>query len=302
MGSEATVFVVGGPADLPARARARIDRLEELWSRFQPASELSRLNREAGGPQTVSPETFELIRRGIEAWRMTAGLFDPTVLGDVLRAGYTTSFDVLQAEPFPTGASDLTRGAGSIELDPRTRTVRLPAGVAFDPGGIGKGLAGDLVVAELLAAGAAGACVDLGGDVRAAGTPPEGSWAIAIDHPFRSEPVAVAQLADGGIATSSRLRRCWSTDHGAAHHLIDPRRDTPSATTHVAATAIAARGWQAEAFAKAAFLAGPPGLGALQRVGVAAALVDEDGTVTTNEILRQFVHPAREPALTGVTA
>jgi len=301
MGSDATVYVVGGPADLPAWARARIDRLEGLWSRFQPASELSRLNRETGIPRTVAPETFELIRRGVEAWRMTAGLFDPTVLGDVLRAGYTTSFDELPAGPHPAGASGLARGAGSIELDPRTRTVRLPAGIGFDPGGIGKGLAADLVVAELLAAGAAGACINLGGDVRAAGTAPEDSWAIAIEHPFRPEPLAVVQLADGAVATSSRLRRCWSTDHGVAHHLIDPRRDTPSAATLAAATAVTARGWQAEAFAKAAFLAGPTGLGVLQRLGVAAALVDEDGSVATNEILHQFLDPARDPALAGVT-
>jgi FAD:protein FMN transferase len=303
MGSEASVYVVEGPASLVERARARIEALEGLWSRFRPASELTRLNDSAGGhPRRVSPETFELIRRGIEAWRMTGGLYDPTVLGDVLRAGYTTSFDELRGGPRPAGESGLTRGAGDIELDLRTRSVRLPAGVGFDPGGIGKGLAADLVVADLLAAGAAGACVNLGGDVRAAGTPPEESWAIAIEHPTRPTPIAVAQLRDGAVATSSRLRRCWSTSQGVAHHLIDPRRGAPSDTTVGAATVIAARGWHAEAFAKAAFLAGPSGLATFDRLGVAVVLVDVDGEIRTNRCFHQFVDPPVDaPVLTEVS-
>jgi thiamine biosynthesis lipoprotein len=305
MGSDVQVYVVGGPAQLLVRARTRIEGLEALWSRFLPGSELSQLNEAAGGePRLVSPETFELIQRGVQAWRMTSGLFDPTILGDVLRAGYTTSFDQLPSEAAP-GSYDsrLTRGAGDIELDVRTRTVCLPQGVGFDPGGIGKGLAADFVVAELLAAGADGVCVNLGGDVRAAGTPPEESWAIAIEHPTLPTPAAVAQLREGAVATSSRLHRRWQTGHGSAHHLIDPQRGAPSDTTLWTATAIAAKGWQAEAFAKAAFLAGPSGLPALERIGVAVLLIDEGGDVVTNRLVSRFIDRSSErPALTEVTA
>ena len=46
--------------------------------------------------------------------------------------------------------------------------VALPVGTGFDPGGIGKGLAADIVVDELVAEGAAGMCINLGGDVRRA--------------------------------------------------------------------------------------------------------------------------------------
>jgi thiamine biosynthesis lipoprotein len=305
MGSDAQVYVVGGPAQLLVRARTRTEDLEGLWSRFLPGSELSQLNDTAGaGPRPVSPETFELIQRGVQAWRMTGGLFDPTVLGDVLRAGYTTSFEYLPRQrALRSPGPALTRGAGDIELDPRTRTVLLPQGVGFDPGGIGKGLAADLVVAELLAAGADGVCVNLGGDVRAAGTPPEESWAIAIEHPTRSAPAAVAQLQDGAVATSSRLHRRWDTGRGPAHHLIDPELGAPSDTTLWTATAIAAKGWQAEAFAKAAFLAGPSGLPVLERVGIAVLLIDEGGEVLTNRLVSQFLDRSSERlALTEVMA
>jgi FAD:protein FMN transferase len=297
MGSDATVVVVGGPPDLLARARRRVAALEELWSRFLPTSEVSRLNAAAGTHALlVTPETFELVARGVEAWRLTGGRFDPTVLGDVLRAGYTTSFEQL---PAVAGASvsRLGRGCAGIELDPLLGAVRLPHGVGFDPGGLGKGLAADLVVDELLAAGAAGACVNLGGDVRVAGTAPTASWAIAIDHPSRAEPAAVVHLRAGAVATSSRLHRRWATDDGFAHHLIDPRRGAPADGTVGTATVIAATGWQAEMLAKASFLAGlGPGLELLERHGAAGLLVDDDGAVLTTRSFTRFADvPARGP-------
>jgi FAD:protein FMN transferase len=297
MGSDASIVVVGGPRDLIPRARARVDELEALWSRFLPASEVSRLNAAAGTrPLLVAPETFELVERGVEAWRMTGGLFDPTVLGDVLRAGYTASFDQL---PAARGASvsRLGRGCAGIELDPSLCAVRLPRGVGFDPGGIGKGLAADLVVDELLAAGADGACVNLGGDVRVAGTPPEESWAVAIDHPARPEPAAVVHLGQGAVATSSRLNRRWETDHGFAHHLIDPRRGVPADAAVWTATAIAATGWQAEVLAKASFLADlGPGLALLDHIGAAGLLIDDGGAVVTTPSFASFADvPTRLP-------
>src|SRR5205085_2709875 len=71
MGSDAHVVVVGGPAGLEERARARIAQLERRWSRFIDDSEVSTLNRCAGAPVRVSAETVELVQRAIEAWQIT---------------------------------------------------------------------------------------------------------------------------------------------------------------------------------------------------------------------------------------
>jgi thiamine biosynthesis lipoprotein len=299
MGSDAHVVLVGGSPGLLGRARRRVEDLEARWSRFRPDSELTRLNDRAGaGPQPVSAETLLLLERAVDAWRLTAGRFDPTVLGDVLRAGYTTSFDRPGfAAGDQGGDCRLTRGCDGIELDPAARTARLPAGVGVDPGGIGKGLAADLVVAELLDAGADGACVNLGGDVRVAGTPPAASWVVAVDHPWRPDPAAVLHLRDGAVATSSRLRRRWTTDDGPAHHLVDPERGRPVDARVATATAVAAHGWQAEAFAKAAFVAGPlGGLDLLEQVGVGGLVVDDDGAILTNPDLRPFLDGDAVPA------
>ena len=64
MGSDVHVMVVGGPPELGAAARARIDELESRWSRFRPDSELSRLNRLAAGPCSCRPTRCTAVRRG----------------------------------------------------------------------------------------------------------------------------------------------------------------------------------------------------------------------------------------------
>ena len=226
MGSDAHVIVVGGPRSLALEAQHRIADLERRWSRFDEQSEVSALTRFAGSPVVVSPETLELVERALAAWRFTGGLFDPTLLGPLVRAGYDRSFDTLGPTTHD-GSSPLKAGAGGIEII--ANTVRLHARTGFDAGGIGKGLAADIVVDELLAEGANGVCVNLGGDVRVAGTAPSGkAWTVAVEHPQHEEPLARIGLARGAVATSTTLRRSWRADGELRHHLIDPATRRPS--------------------------------------------------------------------------
>lgn len=254
MGSAGHLVVVGGPAGLLDRAEARVERLEALWSRFRGDSEVSEMNRRAGTLVRVSPETRRLVATALEGWWLSGGAFDPTVLGAMLRAGYDRSFESLGPAPRP-GASALEIGASDIVVE--GDTVCLPPGVGFDPGGIGKGLAADMVVGELLAAGADGACVNLGGDVTVAGTGPDGeAWTVAVEHEWSSEPVADLGLAGGAVATSTTLRRRWEAGGEVRHHLVDPRTGAPSDTDLHHVTVVAARCWAAEVLAKAVLLRG----------------------------------------------
>jgi thiamine biosynthesis lipoprotein len=288
MGSTAHVVVVGGDERHCDLARSRMADLEARWSRFRDTSEVSRLNRAAGRPCAVSWETRLLVRRAVQGNAATAGRFDPTLLGAMLRLGYDRSFELIGSKPMRRYAR-VRVDAGHIEVDDRAGTVRLPPGVGFDPGGIGKGLAADLVVRELLAEGAEGACVNVGGDVRVRGPAPDGGeWRIGIEDPRGGPPLAVVGLSDGAVATSSRARRRWLGDGGELHHLVDPLTGTSACTPVLAASVVAAEGWRAEVLAKAAFLDGlvgragtALGLARLERLGVAALIVDERGVATT---------------------
>jgi FAD:protein FMN transferase len=276
MGSDVHVLV-NGPAGLLQVARDRVEELERRWSRFRAHSEISRLNALAGSPMVVSAETLGLVGRALEGARVTGGRFDPTVLGDVLRAGYDRTFEELDAGA--AGGSPLGRGWTRVVVDAARSSVTLPAGVGLDPGGIGKGYAADLVVSELRAAGAAGVCVNLGGDLRAEGRAPGGgSWVVGIEHPLRPGPAATVTLAGGAVATSSRIRRAWGPDGDRRHHLIDPATGAPADTALAAVTVLAARGWQAEVLAKAAFLGGlDRGRALLTVAGADGLLVDDHG-------------------------
>jgi thiamine biosynthesis lipoprotein len=279
MGCDVHVLVVGGPPDLVELARDRVEELERRWSRFRPESEISRLNLLAGSPVHLSAVTLGLVRRALEGARVTGGRYDPTVLGDVLRAGYDRSFERLAGPAAGSGSSPLGRGWERVVVDLAGSAVTLPAGVGLDPGGIGKGYAADLLAAELRAAGAAGACVNLGGDLRVEGLAPGGgSWVVGVGHPLRPGLAATVTLDRGAVATSSRVRRAWGPPGDRRHHLIDPATGRPAATGLAAVTVLAAEGWQAEVLAKAAFLGGPVhGPALLTAVGADGLLVDDRG-------------------------
>jgi FAD:protein FMN transferase len=295
MGTRARILVVGEPAGLSERLRDRLFDLEARWSRFVGTSEISRLNRAGGAIVNVSADTLDLLEHAAAGWEATYGLFDPTILGDLERAGYDCSFEQIgieTADGGPRPPSWLIRGCAGLEIDHHASTARLPAGVGFDPGGIGKGFAADLLVAEAMAAGAEGILVDLGGDLRVSGAPPEraGCWRIGVDDPTRPGTIASVHLTEGAVATSTRQRRRWTTADGRRqHHLIDPLLGLPVDSEVVSATTVAAAGWQAEVLAKAAFIGGPvQGVGLVDTLGGAALVVTADGELTTGPTWTEF--------------
>ena len=290
MGTDAHVLVHGRDvAALADAARDDLDELERRWSRFLPDSEVSVLNRAGAAPVLVSPATSALIARAVEGWRITDGRFDPTVLGDVVRAGYDRSFERLPAVAH-AGVSDRQQGCAEVEVDERVNVVRLPPRVAFDPGGIGKGYAADLVVDRLMRAGAGGACVNVGGDVRVAGPAPGSrSWAVGVLDPFTEAPVDTVFVDDGGVATTSRTKRAWLADGEPAHHVIDPASGRPVASGLAAVTTVASESWVAEVFSKAAFVAGlDDGLEFLEGHGVAGLFIDDRGRQVTTAAWGEF--------------
>jgi thiamine biosynthesis lipoprotein len=262
MGTTCQVVVHGRPSLVDVAAR-RIAELERAWSRFLPDSDVSRLNGATGRPVAVGNDTFLLVSRAVESWRLTDGRYDPTVLRALLAAGYDRSF----ADPAsgvhhpeqPAGPATAAPGCAGIEIDPYLHTVRLPDGVLFDGGGIGKGLAADLVVEELLDAGAYGACVNMGGDARVGGeAPTEHGWVLGVADPYDADRLVPVRIEDGAVVTSTRLMRQWRKGERRYHHLIDPRTGAPVDNGVDAVTVIAGRAWWAEVLAKAALVAGMP--------------------------------------------
>jgi thiamine biosynthesis lipoprotein len=264
MSCEATVLVTTSePIDrdtsyastMARQAVERLHQLEQRWSRFLPTSEISGLNAAGGEPRIASPDTVRLVTELVQAWHATSGAFDPTLLGTLVELGYAASRDdatlrtSLNPDVAPQGRP------AEILVDADTGWVQLPHGTTLDPGGLGKGLAADIVVEELLDIGAAGALVEIGGDIRVAGRPPRGeAWTIAITPIGEGEEPRTVQLCDGGVATSTSRLRTWTDAGEQRHHLLDPQTLRSAQTDTVSCSVIAGSAAWAEAFTKIAFV------------------------------------------------
>ena len=287
MGTDCQIVVLHGGDDDLASAQAEVHRLEALWSRFLPDSEISGLNAASGRAVPASAETRMLVRRALRAEYLTGGRFDPLMGGDMVALGYDRDHGAL---PAPTGPSarvvmtPATRPRGAqLRLDERAGLVTVPAGRALDPGGIGKGLAADIVTAGLLRRGVEGALVNVGGDIRCRGLTPPGGWRISIDDPRDPDApeVATVTLARGAVCTSGVRKRRWLRSDGTeAHHLLDPATGAPTDAEVASVSVIARTGWMAEALTKALIIGGPEvAIRLLRAHDAGAVVVLADGAV-----------------------
>jgi thiamine biosynthesis lipoprotein len=282
-----TVARVVRDADGGLDVRRVFAELERRLSRFDPDSDLSRLNADPRACVPAAPLLRAAVTAALRAASLTGGLVDPTLLGALCRAGYRESR--ARVEP-----ASLTRGLASapprraarpnpaatwraVEVDDRAGVIRRPPGLELDLGGSVKGWAADLIAERLARHGRC--AVDCGGDLRVAagsGAP----WEVRVRHPLTGAPAHTLRVSTGGVATSGIDARLWKHPNGdVAHHLIDPATGTPAWTGLVAATALAPTALEAEALAKAALLSGPATGRRLLEACHGGVLVRDDGAV-----------------------
>lgn len=271
--------------------------LEGRWTRFERSSEISQLNDAAGAPVVVSRETAELVQKAKLAHLATSGLFDPLMLREIERAGYSTTFDMVgsfggvRTEDSVVALMTARPTPGEILVDPDSGLVQLPEDGAFDPGGIGKGCAADYLASLALAAGARWTVVDLGGDIRVEGDDlPFGDFRIDVGHPDGGTVCSVSMVA-GAAATSGTWRRRWNAPDGRVqHHLLDPETGRPATSDLISATVLAAETWWAEAVATSVVVAGSErGRELLGEVGLPGVLIAEGGSVELVGNIEEYI-------------
>ena len=273
-------------------AQGMLRSLHDRLTRFDPASELSQLN---AAPETVvdaSRLLRRLARAVVEAGERSDGLVDATLVGEIERAGYRVSragrqglapAEVLDggwpARPARPASDEAWR---RIVVDDDARTIARPPWLSIDSGGLGKGLAADLVADKLR--GHPAFAVDCCGDVRIGGRA-RLRRRVLVSSPTGGEPVHELAVVDGAVATSGITRRSWRDATGAVrHHILDPSTGQPAWTGVVQATALAPTALEAEILAKAALLAGPDaGVELLAEHGGVLVLADGSAEVVERE-------------------
>ena len=252
----------------PQRAEAELSlsqvqylfaEMEKQFSRFHDDSELYKLNQSAGQEFRASLLLYEVIEAAISSARLTGGIFDPTILPNLITAGYDRSFEsIKRSRKKPVTNQNPSRHTWQdILMDPKTHSIYLPEGYNLDLGGIGKGWTVDLASQNLDEF--QNYAVNAGGDIIVKGTQADGSpWTIGIEDPLNQKPsLSVLNLTGGAICTSTTIHRQWWINKIKQHHIIDPRSGLPAESGVISATVIAKTATLAETIAKAALILGP---------------------------------------------
>jgi thiamine biosynthesis lipoprotein len=235
-------------------------RLDALLSNYRPASEWSRINREAAaGPVPISPELFSLLSDCMEYSRASEGSFDLTV-GPLMRTWGFFGGD--RHVPSPDQLREALERVGyrHVQLNTQKQTVRFDrSGVELDPGGVGKGYAVDRMVEVLRTWGFHNGLVAASGSsIFGLGNPPNEprGWPISIADPWdHRKNAAQVFLKDLSLSTSGNYEKSFRTGGHRYSHIMDPRSGVP-AESAVQVTVITPRAIDSEVWAKPYFIQG----------------------------------------------
>jgi thiamine biosynthesis lipoprotein len=239
-----------------------IDRVETTFSRFRPASEISRINREAAdGPMVTDPEVFQLLATAMEVSRKSCGVFDITV-GRLTQAwGFHAGRPAI-ADAAVLAEAEAAVGWELVALDPAWRTVEfLRPGVEIDAGGIAKGHAVDCALEVLRTAGIHG-LLDAGSSSIAASDDMFGNkWTVGIASPEdRTRELCRVRIGRRALSTSGTREQSFTHAGRVYSHLIDPTAHGQNRNNELEvlqATVLAPTSMLADALSTAMFLLGP---------------------------------------------
>jgi len=282
MGTSFFCLLVGAEEEICDAVYSLANELESKWSRFLPDSEVMRVNNNPDSMQEVSTATLRLVSEMKLGFELTKGLYSGNILGELIDLGFAKSR--LNPENVTNwyAKSKTTADLSDVVIDFEAKSVLVPSGVAIDAGGIGKGLAADLMSDYAMQLGAMGVAVFAGGDVSVKGMAQDAAgWKVNISDPNDVDHfIDSVLLSRGGLATSSPVG--WKND--TAHHIIDPRTHESANSDVLQVTVIAQNASQAEVLAKMCVILGSQeGISEIDALGVAALIVDYSNQVHTSE-------------------
>jgi len=263
-----------------ALVRARLDRVDDLMSAYDSASEVSRFNRHRStAPFSLSAEVIEVLSLAAAVSEASDGAFDVTVASLVDAWGFGP-------EERRSGTPDEEEVQArvdfrQIEVDPVSGTAaKTDPRVTVDLSGIGKGYGVELVAEGLRELGFPSFLVEVGGELKAGQRKRDGTpWRVAIEKPVEGirSVYGIVALVDEAIATSGDYRRFQDTDSVRWSHLIDPDEGLPVRFRGASVTVLHENAARADAWATALAVRSPDEAYALAvREGIAAVFVHED--------------------------
>lgn len=251
---------VASQDELRALVQTELEAVDASMSTYKPDSELSQLNAApAAVGNRVSEPLMEVLNLAAQVHEASGGAFDPTV-GPLVDAWGFGPMDV-EAMPTDEDIAALKAHMGYDKLELSKVATKTDGELRVDLSAIAKGYAVDRVAETLDEFGVANYMVEVGGEVRARGQGPQGTWRIGIERPnydpAKREIQQVVPLADMAMATSGDYRNYQEHAGQRVSHTIDPRTGRPVTHDLASVTVLHASCAMADAWATALSVLGP---------------------------------------------
>lgn len=262
---------------LLAELQAELDLVIAQLSPWQADSVISRYNGAPAGSWQALPEPFNgLLAQALALAQATDGAYDPTVGPLVALWGFGAAAP-RSAPPDPDEIAAARARVGWQRLVHDRDNARLlqPGGVQLDLVSIAEGHAVDRLGEVLERHGVHHYLAEIGGELRARGTRPDGQpWRVALADPLAGPPREIVPLRDASIATSGDYLAHFEHEGTRYGHAIDPHTGWPVRHGLASVTVVAEDSARAGALATALSVLGPErGLAFAQRHRIAALLL-----------------------------
>ena len=272
-------------------AMEECSRYEKLLSATIEGSDVWRINHADGQPVEVSDDTMEVLRCAVRIAELSGGAFDVTI------APVSSIWDFTSGEAVLPDAEKIARAAELVDytkLELEGNTVRLPAGMMIDPGGIAKGYIADSVKAWLMDKGVRHAILSFGGNVVGIGTKPDGSdWKVGIQDIDKAtgEYMLVSRNNGGSTVTSGIYERGFDLDGVRYHHLLSTETGWPVQNELASVTIFSDSSMLGDALSTTAFVLGTEeGTRLIESLeGIEALFIARDRTVTMTSGAEEYL-------------
>ncbi len=215
-----------------AIVRDTFKTIETTCSTFNPESELSKLNATAAKePFKCSELLWEILKDSREMYNLSNHAFDITAKPLMSLWGFYRKRNSIPSDKEIVEALEKV-GLDKVRFDDNTKTVFFTKeGLAFDLGGIAKGIAVDKALDRIMKETAVrSGIVNLAGNMRCLPLPPPGknTFSIGIRNPLNKEiTCGVVQLSGNSVATSGDYERYVVLDGKKVTHIMNVKTGRP---------------------------------------------------------------------------
>ena len=280
----------GGSADIDtiaAAAEDELERLDAMLSNYRSDSVIERFNAtRSTAPQSLPAELIQLLGIAQDVHAASEGCFDPTVR-PLVRAW---KFDSDEPAAPPVGTIETLQanvGFDKLVILDAEHVRKVAPDLAIDMSSIGQGYTAERLATVLEQYGATSYLAEIGGEIVARGTKPDGArWRVGVENPAPGGPAGPAiRLPAAGraaVVTSGTYRHYFDATGRRFSHIIDPRTGWPVEHDLVAVTVLARDGAHAAAWGTALLCLGPePAAAIAEKESVAAFFWRRQGDAIT---------------------